>query len=163
EGQWVNDSFFFVHKPLSGNGSITLRVTSLTGKYSAHAEKGQGKTPVAGKKSGIEAWAKAGIIIKANTKESSAYAAMMVTRRHGVRMQWNFSHDAAGLAGKVSATSPRWLRMSRSGDVIKGYDSADGTHWTLVGSATLTNLPATVQAGPFAATPGYSVTSTSLG
>src|SRR5215467_13816068 len=114
-------------------------------------------------KSGIEAWAKAGIIIKANTKEGSAYAAMMVTGRHGVRMQWNFTHDAAGLAGKVSAASPRWLRLTRSGDVIKGYDSADGRHWTLVGTAALTGLPATVQAGTFAATPGYAVTSTSLG
>jgi ABC-type transport system involved in multi-copper enzyme maturation permease subunit len=163
EGQWVTDSFYFVHQPLSGNGSISVRVRSLTGRYSAHAEKGPGKTPVANMKSGVEAWAKAGIIIKASTKEGSAYAAMMVTGRHGARMQWNFTHDAAGLAGKVSATSPRWLRLTRSGDVITGYDSADGTHWTLVGTATLTGLPTTVQAGPFAATPGYAVTSTSLG
>jgi ABC-type transport system involved in multi-copper enzyme maturation permease subunit len=113
--------------------------------------------------SGVQAWAKAGIIIKASTKEGSAYAAMMVTGRHGVRMQWNFTHDVAGLAGKVSATSPRWLRLARAGDVIKGYDSADGRHWTLVGTTALTDLPATVQAGPFAATPGYSATRTSLG
>ncbi len=78
-------------------------------------------------------------------------------------MQWNFTHDTPGLAGKVSAGSPRWLRLIRSGDVIKGYDSADHTHWTLVGTAALPGLPATAQAGLFAAAPGYSVTSTSLG
>ena len=88
---------------------------------------------------------------------------MMVTGRHGVRMQWNFTHDAAGLTGKVSAASPRWLRLIRAGDVIKGYDSADGSHWTLVGTARLAHLPAIAQAGLFAATPGHSVTSTSLG
>ena len=69
---------------------------------------------------------------------------MMVTGSHGVRMQWDFTHDVAGLPGKVSAASPRWLRLTRSGDVISGYDSADGTHWTLVGTATLAGLPATV-------------------
>ena len=55
---------------------------------------------------------------------------MMVTGRHGVRMQWNYTQDAAGLAGTVSAASPRWLRLTRSGDTVTGYDSADGTHWT---------------------------------
>ena len=66
---------------------------------------------------------------------------MMVTGTHGVRMQWDFTEDAAGLAGTVSAASPRWLRLTRAGDVISGYDSADGTHWTRVGTATLTGLP----------------------
>ena len=162
-GVWVNDSFYFVHQPLSGNGSITVRVTSLTGRYSAHGAKGPGQSPLAGMTHGVQPWSKAGIIIKASTKEGSAYAAMMVTGRHGVRMQWNFTNDAAGIRGKVSAASPRWLRLIRAGDVIKGYDSADGHHWTLVGVATLAGLPATAQAGLFAATPGYSVTSTSLG
>jgi ABC-type transport system involved in multi-copper enzyme maturation permease subunit len=163
EGQWVTDSFYFVHQPLSGNGSISIRVTSLAGKYSGHPEKDPSQSPLADMRSGVQPWAKAGIIIKANTREGSAYAAMMVTGRHGVRMQWNFTHDVAGLAGKVSAASPRWLRLTRSGDTVRGYDSADGRHWTLVGTAALTDLPAAVQAGPFAATPGYSVTSTSLG
>ncbi len=88
---------------------------------------------------------------------------MMVTGTHGVRMQWDFTGDTAGLAGTVSATSPRWLRLTRAGDVISGYDSADGAHWTLVGTVTLAGLPATAQAGLFATSPGYSETSSSLG
>src|SRR5689334_6134974 len=31
-GEAVTDSFYFVHRPLAGNGSITVRMTSLTGK-----------------------------------------------------------------------------------------------------------------------------------
>ena len=31
-GETVTDSFYLVHQPLSGNGSITVRVTSLTGQ-----------------------------------------------------------------------------------------------------------------------------------
>jgi ABC-type transport system involved in multi-copper enzyme maturation permease subunit len=163
DGEWVNDSFYFVRQPLAGNGSITVRVTSLTGLYSTHGATQPGQNPLAGMTPGVQPWSKAGIMIKAGTAPGSAYAAMMVTGSHGVRMQWDFTHDVAGLTGKVSAGSPRWLRLTRAGDVITGYDSADGTHWTEVGAATLAGLPATAQAGLFAATPGYSVTTTSLG
>jgi ABC-type transport system involved in multi-copper enzyme maturation permease subunit len=51
----------------------------------------------------------------------------------------------------MSASRPRWLRLVRDGGTITGYDSADGTHWTLVGTATLPGLTSTVQAGLFAA------------
>ena len=68
---------------------------------------------------------------------------MMVTGSNGVRMQWDYINDTPGLsysaweAGGVSAASPRWLRLVRDGDTITGYDSADGTQWTLAGPATL--------------------------
>jgi ABC-type transport system involved in multi-copper enzyme maturation permease subunit len=163
-GEWVNDSFYFVRQPLAGNGSITVRITSLTGLYSTHGGiEPAGGSPTAGMTPGVQPWAKAGIIIKASTRQGSAYAAMMVTGSHGVRMQWDFTHDVAGMAGKVSAAAPRWLRLTRSGDTITGYDSSDGTHWTQVGTATLAGLPSTAPSGLFAATPGYSVTTTSLG
>ena len=71
----------------------------------------------------LQPWSKAGIIIKASTRPGSAYAAMMVTGSHGVRMQWDYTQDTAGLAGAVSAAAPRWLRLTRSGDTITGYDS----------------------------------------
>ncbi|HET9970614.1 MAG TPA: ABC transporter permease subunit [Streptosporangiaceae bacterium] len=166
EGGWVSDSFYFVRQPLAGNGSITVRVTSLTGLYSTHgglAAGAAGGSPTAGMTPGVQPWSKAGIMIKASTAQGSAYAAMMVTGSHGVRMQWDFTHDVAGLAGKVSASAPRWLRLTRSGDVISGYDSADGVRWTLVGTARLAGFPATAQGGLFAATPGYTKMSASLG
>jgi ABC-type transport system involved in multi-copper enzyme maturation permease subunit len=165
-GEWVNDSLYFARQPLAGNGSLTVRATSLTGLYSTHGGQvagAAGASPTAGMTPGVQPWSKAGIIIRASTAQGSAYAAMMITGTHGVRMQWDFTGDTAGLAGKVSATSPRWLRLTRAGDVVSGYDSADGAHWTLVGTVTLARLPATAQAGLFATSPGYSVTSSSLG
>src|SRR5262249_3295165 len=125
-GEWVSDSFYFVHQPLHGNGSITIRVTSLTGKYSVQGKIATARDALVGAKPGVQPWSKAGVIIKAGTAPGSAYAAIEVTGHHGVRMQWNFTHDIAGLAGKVSAASPRWLRLTRSGDALSGYDSADG-------------------------------------
>ncbi len=163
-GEAVTDQFSFVHRALAGNGSITVGVTSLTGLYSgsggvsgASASGGAARNPTAGWTPGIQPWSKAGIIITASTKPGSAFAAMMVTGSHGVRMQWNYTGDAAGLAGNVTATSPRWLRLVRRGGTITGYDSADGTSWTKVGTVTLTGLPARVKAGLFATSPARSM------
>jgi regulation of enolase protein 1 (concanavalin A-like superfamily) len=159
-GEAVTDSFYFVHRPLAGNGSITVRVTSLTGELpeAAGGRIQVGHGPQSGLHPGLEPWSKAGVIIKASTRQGSAYAAVLVTGDHGVRMQYDYTQDIAGPPGLPSAASPRWLRLTRSGDAIAGYASADGTHWTRIGAATLSGLPATVQAGLFATSPAYSLT-----
>jgi ABC-type transport system involved in multi-copper enzyme maturation permease subunit len=155
-GVLVRDEFYFVRQPLAGNGSITVRVSSLTGL---------GREEVNGQLAGslLVPWSKAGIIIKDGTGQGSAYAAMMATGGHGVRMQWNYTQDTPGLPGAVSAASPRWLRLTRDGDTITGYDSADGTHWTPVGTVALAGLPRVVQAGLFVTSPTYATYSSSLG
>ena len=78
---------------------------------------------------------------------------MMVAADHGVRMQWNYTGDAAGPARHRRPADPRWLRLTRSGDVITGYDSADGTNWTKIGTVTLPGLPSVTLAGLFTASP----------
>ena len=161
-GEIVTDSFYFARQPLAGNGTITAEVTSLTGEH-ANLSSGPAQVGNGNMVPGLVGWAKAGIIIKQSTHQGSAYAAMMVTGGHGVRMQYNFTGDTAGMPGAVSAAHPRWLRLTRSGDTITGYDSADGTHWTQVGTVQLTGLPSTVQAGMFATSPGYTVTQNSFG
>ncbi|HXL89366.1 MAG TPA: hypothetical protein VN969_10395, partial [Streptosporangiaceae bacterium] len=129
-GQAVQDQFYFVHQSLTGNGSLTVELTSLTGTE-------------------LQPWSKAGIMIKASTRQGAAYAAMMLTGSHGIQFQYDFTGDAAGPAG----TAPRWLRLVRTGDVITGYASADGARWAEVGAATLAGLPSTAQVGMFAASP----------
>jgi ABC-type transport system involved in multi-copper enzyme maturation permease subunit len=154
-GEPVRDEFYFVRQPLAGNGSITVRVTSLTGLLPG---QGTGSAPAV-----VVPWSKAGIIIKDGIRRGSAYAAMMVTGGNGVRMQWNYTGDTPGLPGAVSAARPRWLRLTRGGDTITGYDSADGTHWTRVGTVSLAGLPSTVQAGLFVTSPAQAAYSSSLG
>jgi ABC-type transport system involved in multi-copper enzyme maturation permease subunit len=161
-GEVVSDSFSFVHQPLTGNGSITVRVTSLTGEH-ANLTGGPVQVGSGYMVPGLALWAKAGIIVKQGTRQGSAYAAMMVTGSNGVRMQYNYTGDSAGMPGNVSAAHPRWLRLTRSGDTIIGYDSADGTHWTQVSTVQLTGLPATVQVGMFATSPNYTLTQNSFG
>jgi len=156
-GEVVSDIFTFVRQPLTGNGSITARVTALTGEQ--QNGPGPGNT-VPGR---LVGWAKAGVIIKQGTKQGSAYAAMMVTGSNGVRMQYNYTGDIAGPPGSVSPAHPRWLRLTRSGDTITGYDSADGTHWTALGTVQLTGLPSTVQVGMFVTSPNFTMTQNSFG
>jgi ABC-type transport system involved in multi-copper enzyme maturation permease subunit len=157
----VVDAFYFAHQPVTGNGTITVQVTSLTGQTLIGASQ---LAPGA-----LQPWSKAGIIIKENTSQGSAYAAMMVTGSQGVRMQWDYVHDTPGLlegaaaASGVSAAAPRWLRLVRDGGTITGYDSADGTRWTLVGTATLPGLTSTVQTGLFAAGSGDTLNTQATG
>jgi len=161
-GEPVTDSFYFVRQPLTGNGSITAQVTGLTGVQVSAASTGP-NTSSPDFVRAVQPWSKAGIIIKQGTKQGSAYAAMMVTGGNGVRMQYDYTQDVAGLAGKVSAAHPRWLRLTRSGDTITGYDSANGTHWTRVSSADLAGLPSVVQVGLFATSPTHVYESSSFG
>jgi hypothetical protein len=147
DGEAVTDRFSFAHQPLEGNGSITVRVTSMTGLITYPPPNHDAIVP------GVAPWAKAGVIIKERTTQGSAYATMLVTGGHGVRMQYDYTHDTAGRPGGVSAGSPRWLRLTRSGDTITGYESSDGTQWSRVGSAHLAGLSSTVQAGLFVASP----------
>ncbi len=147
-GEAVSDSFYFVHQALTGNGTITVRVTSLTTAV---------RMPHGVTQRAVVPWAKAGIIIKASLTPGSPYAAIMVTGSHGIRMQDDFTGDIAGPAMRAG-----WLRLVRSpGSVITGYASADGTRWTRVGAVTLPGLPATVRGGLFATSPQW--TQTSLG
>jgi ABC-type transport system involved in multi-copper enzyme maturation permease subunit len=149
DGEAVNDKFFYVYQPLTGGGSVTARVTSLTGLITYPPTHPQAIV------SGVVPWAKAGLIITASTRPGSAYAAVMVTGDHGVRMQYDFTSDHAGLAGRPSSASPRWLRLTRSGDSVTGYDSRDGLHWANLGTVHLSGLPPTVDVGLFVASPSY--------
>nr|BFD95281.1 hypothetical protein KitaXyl93_66410 [Kitasatospora sp. Xyl93] len=143
-GEAVNDSFYFVHRALTGDGALTVALRSLTGV----ADTGTGR-PV----QGAQPWAKAGIIVKESLTQGSPYAAVMATGGHGVRMQHDYTHDTAGPSGAATPESPRWLRLVRSGDSLTGYASTDGSHWTEVGRARLPGLARTVQAGLFATSP----------
>lgn len=122
------DRGLFVHRPLTGDGSVVARVASQD-----HSHE----------------WAKAGVMVKERAWPGAPYAAVMVTPDHGVRLQSNFSEDVGG-AGR---TAPRWLKLTRSGSTVTGYESADGAWWLEVGAFELDGLPRTVEVGLFVASP----------
>jgi ABC-type transport system involved in multi-copper enzyme maturation permease subunit len=142
-GEPVQDSYYFAHQALPADGTITAQITSLTSRP------------------GLAPWAKAGLLVTASTRQGAPYAAVLAAAGHGVRMQYDYTGDIAGLPGAPSAAAPRWLRLTRAGGTLTGYDSTDGTHWTKLGTVHLAGLAGTVQAGLFAASPGTSRTTSS--
>jgi hypothetical protein len=148
DGSVVSDKFWFLHRDLGPTGSITVRMTGMTGTITYPPPNHDQIV------SGLVPWAKAGIIIKDGTRQGSAYAALMMTGSHGARLQYDYTHDIAGGPGTVAPDAPRWLRLTRSGDTITGAESADGNQWHTIGTVTLADLPNTAQVGLFAASPG---------
>jgi hypothetical protein len=147
-GSVVTDKFWFLHRDLGREGSITVRMTAMTGTITYPPPNHDQIVP------GLVPWAKAGVIIKDGIRAGSRYAALTMTGSHGVRFQYDYTQDIAGAAGGVSAQSPRWLRLTRSGNTVTGAESTDGRRWRTTGAATLAGLPDTVQVGLFATSPG---------
>ena len=163
-GLEIDDLGTFVHRTLAGDGSVTARLTTMGGKYFPNGGGPEGPSgPNSGMVDGLQPWSKAGIMIKDGGNFGSAYAAVLATGSHGVRMQYDYTHDTAGMPGSVTSAAPRWLRLTRAGDTLTGYDSADGATWTEIGTAHLTNLPRNVEAGVFAASPDFAVVKSSFG
>ncbi|TCO28221.1 ABC-2 family transporter [Kribbella steppae] len=122
-----SDQAYFVHTPLAGDGSVVAQVVS---QQSSHE------------------WAKAGLLVKAGVAPGTPYAAVMVTPEHGVRMEAMFDTELSGPADGA----PRWLKLTRTGSSITGYESADGADWREVGTVTVA-LPQSVEVGLFVASP----------
>ena len=147
-GEAVADSYQFVSQPLTGNGTLTAQVASLTGLI-WNGPPSEAPS-LAHTRPELEAWAKAGILLTPLTNQGSPYAAIMTTGSHGTRFQYNYTHDQPGT---ITNSSPRWLRLTRTGDALTGYDSTNGTTWTQIGTAHLAGLPATVHIGLFVTSP----------
>lgn len=150
-GEAVADSYYVVRRQLTGDGAITARVSRLTGVTSsapANAAPTLSRT-----KPGISGWAKAGLMITASTRQGSQYAAVMATADHGVRFQYDYIHDIAGIPGTALSNSPRWLRLTRTGERVTAYDSTNATSWHAIGAVTLRGLRSSVGVGLFVTSP----------
>ena len=108
------DEFHFAYRTLSGDGAIVARVASLTG---------------------VHAWTKAGVMIRANTTAGSAHGLMLVSVGAFQRRKTNggVSTSTAGPAG----VAPGWVKLTRAGQVISAYSSTNGSTWTLVATETI--------------------------
>jgi endo-1,3(4)-beta-glucanase len=120
------DSFRFVHQTLSGDGQITARVDALDV---------------------TDAWAKAGLMMRATLASNSPHAMMAVTGSSGTTFQHRVTAGGTSVhvAGPVAA-APYWVRLVREGNVFTGFASTNGSTWTRVGAQTIV-MPATLFAG----------------
>jgi regulation of enolase protein 1 (concanavalin A-like superfamily) len=116
------DQFHFAYKQLSGVGSITAKVSSV---------------------SYTDSWTKAGVMIRESLAAGSKYAMVAVTPGNGVVFQNRPEPDAASAqaAQQAGITAPQWLRLTRSGNTFTAEYSANGTTWTTLGSVEMPMLP----------------------
>ena len=112
------DALHYVHRTLEGDGTIVARVTMIEN---------------------VHAWTKVGVMIRNSLSPSAAQAFMLVaaSSAKGVPFQRRSSDGGASVSTSGSqSTAPRWVKLVRTGTRITGYESADGTTWTMVGSDT---------------------------
>jgi hypothetical protein len=122
------DAFHYAYRSLAGDGTIVARVSSIQN---------------------VNAWTKAGVMMRGALASSSAHGFMLVAASaiRGVPFQRRPVAGGTSVSSSGSqSTAPRWVRLVRAGDVITGYESADGVSWTAVGSDTI-QMGATILVG----------------
>ena len=111
------DAFHFVYQPLNGNGEIVARVASLENTHPN---------------------AKAGVMIRETLTSDSPHAILNVTPAAGIEFMRRLSPGAiTDYTSGGDETAPKWLKLSRAGNIFSAYKSNDGASWTLVGTDTI--------------------------
>jgi regulation of enolase protein 1 (concanavalin A-like superfamily) len=107
------DEFHFAYKRLSGGGSITARVVSITN---------------------TDPWAKAGVMIRESLDPSSAHVMVIVSPSSGVAFQRRIETGGVSETDtQADIAAPQWVRLTRSGNNFTGEYSANGTDWQMLG------------------------------
>ncbi len=109
----VQDHMRLVYKRLSGDGSVVVRVDSMTN---------------------TAPWAKAGVMIRETLEPGAAHALMMVAPNGRTAFQNRPVRDDFSLSahGNISAvTFPHWVKLERKANQFTAYHSDDGANWVL--------------------------------
>ncbi len=122
----TSDALRFASQALTGDGDIVVQVVSFTG---------------------ANPWAKAGVMMRDSMSANATHAFACLTLGNGVAFQRRTSVGGASdhTAGST-ASAPRWLRLSRRGNVFIAAESGNNGTWTTVGQATIA-MGATIQVG----------------
>jgi hypothetical protein len=111
------DAFDFAYTTLAGDGGITARVAAVDA---------------------VQAWTKAGVMLRQSLDPGSPYAFSLLSAGKGQAFQRRGSFGALSThtAGPL-VMAPQWVRLIRSGTVITALTSSDGVSWTVVGSDSI--------------------------
>jgi hypothetical protein len=88
-----------------------------------------------------QAVVKAGVMIRESLDPASRYAMVEGTAGQGAAFEWRTAYHSDKEQGHAQGTAdnqttyPQWLRITRTGDVITGFQSTDGTTFTQIGQA----------------------------
>jgi regulation of enolase protein 1 (concanavalin A-like superfamily) len=119
------DSFHFLSDMLTGDGSLVVHVTSVTGAADSHP------------------WAKAGLMVRESLDPGAKEVMVLITPAGKIGMAFRNSTGGDTVfvdGGNVSA--PVWLMLDRSGGTFRAFSSTDTGRWTLIASANVAMAPA---------------------
>ena len=114
------DALQYAYRTLTGDGTIVARVVSIQN---------------------VNAWTKAGVMIRNSVSAGAAQGFQLVaaSATKGVPFQRRTADGSTSVSTSGSQnTAPRWVKLVRAGNLISGYESPDGSNWTLVGSDNFT-------------------------
>jgi endonuclease/exonuclease/phosphatase family metal-dependent hydrolase/regulation of enolase protein 1 (concanavalin A-like superfamily) len=119
------DAFRFAYTQMTGDGTIQTRVTGVEN---------------------INAWTKAGVMVRETLNVNSKHGFMLVSPGKGLAFQRRTATGGSSANTGVAGKAAVYLRITRTGQTLRGYYSTNGSTWTLLGSATM-NMTATVYVG----------------
>jgi hypothetical protein len=122
------DNFSYDYQSMSGDGSITARIATLSCSDTIKCE--------------------GALMIRETLDNTSAYAAVGVTTGRGTQFSYRTSTGAssASMAGP-NQKAPCWVRLTRSGSTFTAYTSTDGNTWTQLGNPQSITVASSVYVG----------------
>ena len=121
-----SDAFQFAYRTLSGDGSITARVTHVDYQH---------------------AWSKAGVMMRESLDAGSRHAYMLVSAGKGLAFQRRTSTSGSSTSTSMGwGSAPYYVRLTRSGSTFTAEMSSDGSSWTWVGSEWI-SMSSTIYVG----------------
>jgi hypothetical protein len=121
------DEFQYVYQTATGDCTVVARVSAIENTNSK---------------------AKAGIMIRETTSAGSRYAAALLTPASGIQFQRrNSTGGVTATTGVNNIKSPRWIKLVRTGNIFRAYQSATGATWTQFGGDRTLTMGATVTMG----------------
>ena len=114
----TGDSFQLLSQPAVGDMEIVVRVLSLQN---------------------TNTYAKAGVMLRDSTAAGSAHVLLDVRPNGSIEFMSRSATDATTtyIAGGTQAM-PAWLKLTRTGTMVTGSVSSNGTVWTRIGTASST-------------------------
>ena len=126
----TSDGFYFASVPVTGDFDVKCRVVSITNPSASNS-------------------CRIGIMARDGLTTNGPYA-MTAYKGNGVHSyQYRFTvgGDPSESAGSTAYTMPRWLRLTRAGNVFAAFHSDDGTTWTQRGADQTIAMNATCYLG----------------
>ena len=112
-----SDQFTFVYRSIRGDATIIARVATVLGTDSR---------------------AQAGVMIRESLSTGSRHGFVFIRPSKGLSF-----HSRASIGGATTRTRggsgkpPSWLKLERRSSLLRAWRSADGSNWTLIGSANV--------------------------